>query len=351
MAKGWYIGNESNIARKAKRMYIGDGNDVARKVKKVYIGDENGKARLAYSSGLGKIIVGHSGKVFSKADSYGALTQLSMPSTVTVAGIPFIVFGADRFVTVITKEGGSASTDEKMGAYSFDGVTWYPSNIFILNSSSDNWVKFLGYVNGYYIVLTNNGQMVFSTDGINWTWFALRSGTLWDCVEYANGYYYVSGRYASWTIKFPVLNTNPERTYAYSGNIAGICANPSGTIMVGYLANNGIVKYDFATTKWNVVSTIVMSSGSTQGSIYANGKFVMTNTNFTNRVYYSYDGVNWTSVDLPRQIFTLSFDGANFIAGSTNGYYMYSSDAINWTLSPIVGMGANTTAIYSIAGN
>ncbi|HAB60127.1 MAG TPA: hypothetical protein DCE48_05375 [Lachnospiraceae bacterium] len=351
MAKGWYIGNESNIARKVKRMYIGDGNDVARKVKKVYIGDENGKARLAYSSGLGKIIVGHYGKNFSQANSYGVLTPLSMPNTVTVAGIPFIVFGADRFVTVITKESGSGSSTEKMGAYSFDGVTWYPSDINLMNSSSDWWVKFLGYINGYYIILYSKGQMVFSTDGINWTWFALRSDTLWDCVEYANGYYYVSGRYASWTIKFPVLNTNPERTYAYSGNIAGICANPTGTIMVGYLANNGIVKYDFATTKWNVVSTIVMSSGSTQGSVYANGKFVMTNTNFTNHVYYSYDGVSWTSVDLPRQIFTLSFDGANFIAGSTNGYYMYSSDAINWTLSPIVGMGANTTAIYSIAGN
>jgi len=51
MAKKAYIGNNSNIARKAKKAYIGNNSNVARKIKKAYIGDSNNKARLFWSYG------------------------------------------------------------------------------------------------------------------------------------------------------------------------------------------------------------------------------------------------------------------------------------------------------------
>lgn len=54
MAKGLYIGDENNIARKIKKLYVGDENNIARKVKKVYVGDENNIARLVWTSETNK---------------------------------------------------------------------------------------------------------------------------------------------------------------------------------------------------------------------------------------------------------------------------------------------------------
>lgn len=351
MAKGWYIGNESNIARKVKRMYIGDGNDVARKVKKVYIGDENGKARLAYSSGLGKIIMGcwtGVSTVFMRSDSYNSMSVFYMPSTITAKGWPLVIYGKDRFVTVIPNINGSGSSGEKDGGYSFDGITWEPIDFQNINSNYNFHAKFLGYVNRYYIILSQAGLLSYSMDGINYTTVTIRSDTVFDSVCYAGGYYYISGAGALWGFRCNQLGGTLE--YVATGGYMGrACVNDSGTIMVAYRINNGFYMYDFSTNKYVQTSTILTTGGEMYGSAYGNGRFVMINTTFNNRIYYSLDGVQWTMVNLPANGYGVSFDGNNFLVGGLNGAYMYSPDAITWTLvQPITTTSVNA---YSIAGN
>lgn len=324
---------------KPKDIYVGES-----KIKEAWLGDIK-----LWSGGLGRIAVADYAQQLWSAASYNALTKTTMPPTIIAKGVPFMTFGTDRFVLLMANETGSGSSTEKTGGYSFDGITWYPSNINITNSNSSYYIKFLGFVNGYFMALADYGFLYYSTNGIDWATMPLNSASVFDSIVYANGNYYSGCISTGLTVKFPILGDQSSRTYITGTAVSGICTNSDGSIMVGYSIGGGFIKFNFTTNKWELASTIITTSYATFGSVFGNGKFVMASLLSRFNVYYSTDGVNWTAVALPRDIYSLSFDGNNFLAGSSSGYYMYSRDAITWTVSP--GPGTSGSTIYAIAGN
>lgn len=351
MAKDGYIGDTSNKARKVKKGYIGDENNKARKIKKGYIGDINGKARLVWSSGLGKIVAGFNNQTFGKANSYNGLTLLTMPSTIVVKGTPKIAFGNERFVTVITKETSSIISGEKTGAYSFDGETWYPSNINVVGSNPDYYVKFLGFINNYFVELDSAGVLRYSSDGENWgDWEVRSSESILDTVVFASdGYYYVSGDMFPSVFKFQTFGGAITYLSNSNGNVCGATTNSDGSIMVGYSRNNGFYKFNFTTNTYELKSNILTSNTAMRCSTYGNGRFVMIHPNSNYSTFYSLDGETWSNVPSPRIIYSISFDGSNFLAGSDQGIYMYSADAITWNIVYTTGM--TNSISYAISGN
>ena len=342
MAKGWYIGNESNIARKVKKMYIGDANGVVRKVKKVYIGDANNLARLAWSSGLGIVVGCNNNKQIFYSKDYGSTILATLPATPKGNGL--VGFGNGMFVAVFYNTTGSSnSADRNTVFYSYDGVNWYPSNINLVNANSNYFATGIFFANNYIVILHGYGDMSYSTDGVNWATNYLRDEKFTDYV-YANGYYFVSGDTSSVTLQLLSINVTTP-TYSNGGDyLSSMCCG--GGVLVAYRIYYGFKKFNFTTNKWELVSTITTSCNKLTGMAYGNGRFVAI---YQYTVYYSLDGAIWTQAsNSPYNIASLTFDGSNFVAGSYQGIYLYSKDGLSWTA---VAKGKIDGSIYSIAGN
>lgn len=328
---------------KTKGMYVGNS-----KIKEAWLGDTK-----LWSSGLGRIVAGnYYQQIITQAPTYGNMSPSSLPSNVVLKGAPYVAYGNNRFVGIAVNETGNSTAADSNGGYSLDGITWVASN-FKWTGTFDYGVKFLGYINGYFIALLRNGYLAYSVDGNDWTFVFLVNSGMFSSIVYTNGWYYVSGHEATWCIKFANLtDSSGNATNMTSGlGMGGTCTNSDGSITVGYRGGYGFVKLNAEGTAWNVVSTLVTANAVIGGSAFGNGKFaIMLRTN-TLGVYYTTNGTDWTVAPLPIVSYCISFDGSNFIVGCDNGYYIYSSDLVNWTVSPSPSNVPTISFIHSIAGN
>lgn len=82
------------------------------------------------------------------------------------------------------------------------------------------------------------------------------------------------------------------------------------------------------------VETPIPGSISVAGMTYGNGRFVIIGSN-TNKLYYSYDLVNWTAGTLPSSSYwggiCYGADGKFILANHNSNKIYYSYDLVNWT--------------------
>lgn len=343
MAKGWYIGNEGNVARKVKKMYIGDESNKARKVKKVYIGDSNDKARLCWSGSLGTtvLLIGHS-LYYTKDNNTFTLGRYNIiPSN---ASYTRVTYGNNRFIATFPTTNFSEIWSSLF--YSLDGISWTVVDQTLIlerlyNSTYDRLSFRTVYINTYFVICFY-GAIGYSSDGVNWNVTPLPVDSSNNYIKHTNAVYH-NGTYLITSASSIVFRGSSldNLSIAYSNTLSDseFCSN--GSVLVGYSGGYGAFTVNIndlaVTTRLNVYNS------NCTGIAYGNGRFILA---LGSNIYYSLDGYTWT---LGASIYlnSISFDGSKFIAINLNYNFAYSYDGIAWTTVP-----TNVSAsIISVAGN
>lgn len=347
MAKGWYIGNENNIAKKVKRMYIGDANNIARKVKKIYIGDTNGKARLCWSGVNGNIVFTTKGTSSNYANKVYYAKNLGAPREITLPNVQNgvreikVACSKTRFVCTV---GTISSSGYASIYYSDDCINWNPV-IGQMYTSADYYVNIRYFEETGYFVVNNLGSYFWSTDGVNWGSKQINSDVRLTDVAYGNGTYLIT-IHNHYPTTCKTLGGDTTQIYDPTGKTNFSCAAYGNGFFVAHKPSAGIHRLNLDTMKWTLVTDLTkgITSHEEISMTYGNGMFLCGST--FSGIFYSYDGINWSSYIPPLRIMKVSFDGEKFL-GTNDTNYAYSYDGLNWTYVP----QPNTLAYYSIAGN
>lgn len=175
-----------------------------------------------------------------------------------------------------------------------------------------------------YVAVGDEGLVMTSTDGLNWTKRAYNRTNQFAGV-YAEGKFVVVG-----ADKYVVTSSNgtswTQRSYAKGTEDLWDVAYGNGTFVA--IGDGGIVytSPDGVTwTKRNVGTTNRL-----MGITFGDGKFVATGT--TQKFHVSTDGVSWTAYGSTfTNMICITYGAGKFVAGGRLGAVYTSSDAQNWT--------------------
>ena len=246
-------------------------------------------------------------------------------------------------------------------AISYDGIQWmYLSSTSTPGASGYAWkVYYTGhiYVLSGYTFNAGTTATAYSYDGINWTAVTLAASFQaysfgWNGTAFVLGgssapYLYYSLDGITWTAATHSFTTVQD--VVWMGDKWVACGIVSTSRVAYTFDRTGATGWTTATT-----STIF---GSNALRLSWNGKILVIQSNGTNTLGYSYNGITWvglgTTIFPSLQWGSLQWNGKSFLAGggrnggaSTNGL-AYSYNGVNW-----VGLG--TTVInqpYNIAYN
>lgn len=347
MAKSCYIGDSSGKARKVKKIYIGDESGKAKKVKKVYIGDENGKARLCWSGVNGNIVLTTSGTSSNNAtkiyysQNFGTPLEITLPNLKSGVTEIKVACSKTRFVCVV----GTINTTGYASIYYSDNCINWNLVIGQMYPTAGTYVDIRYFEETGYFVVNNYHHLFWSTDGINWNAQQISPNFIITDIAY-NGSSYVVTLNNGYAVTLDTLGGTVTDIYDPTGKTNFSCVEYGKGIFVAHKASVGIHYLDLSTRKWTLTSSLT-SKITVHGSIsmtYGNGMFLCGS--ILDGIFYSYDGINWSSYTPSLRIMKVSFDGEKFL-GTNDTNYAYSYDGLNWTYIP----QPNGWAFYSIAGN
>ena len=225
-----------------------------------------------------------------------------------INSVTLFYFHCDTFAYDGTKwlaGGNGISPSTTRMAISYDGKTW-TSNTGA-NSIFSQSVRQIVYNGSMWVAIgTGVNTFAYSYDGITWAastsgnaLFTSPQGIAW------NGSIWVAGGFS----------TNNRVGYSYDG--INWTASTSGNALI---PGTGFNPGSALNPVWN--GTVWVLSGAGGGA--------------TNRIIYSYDGINW----LPSANGNSIFSGATYLAANSSiiiGSGGYSTDGINWTASTGAG--------------
>ena len=262
---------------------------------------------IAYGNGAYVVIRGSNAAPQNFAYSTDGLTWTKGALPGGATGWTDITYGNGKFVVVRT------SASDQIFAYSTDGIVWSVVTPTVLApSAAGNWKK-VTYGAGKFVAVGSgsSANVLYSTDGINWTTSLITGGLAWTSVIYGN-----------------------DRFVAVSYDAAAIGVNN--------------IAYSTDGLNWTRTGLTGDTTARYQGIAYGNGKFLAVG----NKQVSSTDGLSWalagTSKNLTNVIFTLN----QFIAFSaeTNELNpLYSTDVgVTWTQSSLGG-GSAPSGRFKIA--
>jgi hypothetical protein len=225
-----------------------------------------------------------------------------------------------------------------------------------------NWVGYvvpangwrdITYGNGKYVAIADGGtasnQVMYSSDGINWTLATSASVSSWASVTFGAGKFVALG-----ATNIAMYSTDGINWTSGSGYVG------SGTSVVYGLADDRFVAtsgtsglaYSYDGIAWNNVSD--SSQSQWRGITYGNGTFVAITESGQYQAAYSTDGANWTFVDSAptNNWYNVAYGDGRFVAVSNGdstggGASMYSTDnGATWTQVTTVN---DTYAWYALA--
>lgn len=214
--------------------------------------------------------------------------------------------------------------------YSSDGLTWSNSantqTAVGFGSNTPNQVR---YLNGLYVVPTNNGALYTATDGITWT--AQTTGVItgttfyaseWNGTRYVvvgnNGIYLTSTDGATWA---PNRDASMSTYYACSVVFGKTVA--FGNIASSVLDGGTLQKVLSTNSDW--AYAVSAQSAANPRVIAYNGSNLYVAAGSTGRPLYSADGLIWRGAYTP---LTTNFDKVAYLNG-------------NWIMMGGTGSGAN----------
>jgi hypothetical protein len=297
-----------------------------------------------------------------------------------------IAYGNGRFVAV----GYDDKPEEKIAAYSTDGITWtkapsqaaglfakniigivYGNGIFVAAGYNDD--KNEGYVSDN----PNESIIVYSTDGSTWT----RASTpkrFKNCnIVFGNGRFVTIGSYdyqetgtQQWTISYYQVESSDgitwsERKPLFAGSPEVMKAMAEAWSRVRYvffdggkfiaLAETGQYLYSTDNGKsWKAGEEIITINGRPiTGVVSGNGKMIGVGPN--NAIGWSTDGIIWTDADRIGEglrggdLNAVAYGFGMFVAAGSRGNIIYSRSGYTWTKVPSSTFGS-TSIHYAAYG-
>jgi hypothetical protein len=202
-------------------------------------------------------------------------------------------YGANMFVAVGVLAGGSHDI-----VYSSDGANWTG----IAAPQANTWSA-VTYGRGKFVAVAPNGtnRVMHSNDGKEWVLADAAEANAWQHVTYGNG-------------RFVAVSSGGTNRAMYSDN------------GIDWFSGTGLPLNSF------------------QSVTYGKNLFVAVSSSGTNRIAYSTNGESWTSVAAPgtQSWQSVTYGNGRFVAISSSGSSMSSTNGTSWSAS---------TSLSTIAGN
>lgn len=275
-------------------------------------------------------------------------TKANLPGA--TSGWTDITFGNGKFVAVRT------SASDQLFAYSTDGITWsVVTPTALAPAAAGNWKK-VAYGAGKFVAVGSgtSANVVYSTDGINWSTALIPGGLLWNGVTYGADRFVAVSFDAAANGANNIAYSTDGVTWTRTGLTGDSTARFTSIAFGGgkYLAVGNKQASSSDGVTWSVVGT----AKNLTNVVYVLSQYVAFGAANGALAQYSADGVSWTNTSLGGGIvpssgaFTIgAFGGSRFvIIASGNGQVAYSADARNFVTSTPQTTGANT--VVTIAG-
>lgn len=322
---------------KPNKIYYGDA-----KIKEVWLGD------IKLWSGVnGNIVFTTKGTSSVNATKVYYAKNLGVPQEITLPNVQSgvteikVACSKTRFVCLV---GTINSSGYASIYYSDDCINWTP--VIGQMYTTAGYYANIRYITetGYFIV-NNRGNYFWSADGVTWNSQLINSDVRLTDVAYGDGTYLITINNA-YATSCKTLGGDTTQIYDPTGKIDFSCTAYGNGAFVAHKPSTGIHRLDLSTMKWTLVTDLTskISSHEDISMVYGNGMFLCGTT--LQGVFYSYDGITWSTYTPPQRIMKVGFDGEKFL-GTNNDSYAYSYDGLNWTYVP----QPNGWAWYSIAGN
>ena len=251
-------------------------------------------------------------------------------STISIANKPnSSCYGNGKFVAIGIYASNTGNYDHNAYVYSSDGITWTQGTM----PSAKYW-KSVCYGNDKFVAVAYDSNIfAYSSDGINWTQGTMPSDTLWKSICYGNGKYIaVSWAYKVFAYSIDGINWT-QGTMPSSQKWEYVCyGNGKFVAIVGGPTGSNIFAYSTDGITWTQGTLPVTDDW--ENVYYCNDKFVAF-IRSSNIFAYSADGITWTQGTLPVDVQVRGAIYANnkYILVAYSGYYLYSTDCINWNYS------------------
>jgi hypothetical protein len=256
--------------------------------------------------------------------SFGTWTDV--PNTIfgTQGTINSIAYGNGKFVAV----GANNDGEEFKMAYSTDAINWtaventgLTAQYFLGTIPRANTVNAVAYGNGKFVAVTENNEISYSTDGVNWT-ASGASGfiptilygidhTSIKSIVYGNGKFVIGGFTGGQPSGNPEWICGAQMSYSTDG-ISWTSIDPTAFGFNLGLAIENVYKR---------VDRLYFENGLFFAGQAGNPKMA-----------YSPDGVNWTALPNMPYAYALAYGNNKFIASPGIDFKIGTSvDGLNWT--------------------
>ncbi len=286
----------------------------------------SGAKAIAYGSTRFVFVEGN----FSNSVAYSAsgvawtVTTLPANDDSTESNWVDIAYGNNRYVAI--------ADSSAMAAYSFDGATWYKSNL----PGIFEWTS-INYSQGVFYVTSRGDRAASSPDGVTWT---LRDGSTASLNVTATSKDTISAAYL-------------ETSTLTSGTWTSVVHDGTKFVAVGYTGSAGIYATSTNGTSWTNSTLPTVNSTFEYTSVAYNGTnqyvAIIGGNGGTRNIAFSSDATSWTG-----QLNALSANGFwkeviwagdRYVAiRGDSASVNYSTNGTTWTNSAVTGGSSEISA-------
>ncbi len=254
-----------------------------------------------------------------------------------------IAYGNNTYVAV----GNSGSGTNKIMRSTDGGLTWTATTI----PQSFELVS-VTYGDGLFFALTDNAtatHKVFSSpDGVTWTQTGYDGSMPMNEVRYLNGVLFTIGYNQVPFFQNIYVSTNKGAKWTrslVSGSLASITYGNGKYVVVNGSNTSVTSAYSSNGTSWTTTEDSNTSGISWVSVTYGKGTFVAVSSD--GRVMTSSNGISWTlgASSIASNLRSVTFGGGIFMAvGSNASEIVTSTDGVNWTstaIAEVTGSGWN----------
>jgi subtilisin family serine protease len=273
---------------------------------------------------------------------------------------------------------------------SLDGLSWQRVAI----PSFANTIYAMASGNGSLVIQFDNGGIITTRDGVNWTHFQPNLTSYWvrEPLRFESGMFIAAYQTQGTTSGSVMTSTDgliwQTGAVSVEGYLAWSATNGTGTIIGAVAYQTGVYRTTDQGFNWIPVPQITSAGNYNSRGVYGSGKFVVVSTAsgklhaspdaitwseqalpagvsnmpalthigglfFLGRTpalsYASLDGVNWQALSSPVDYLCITHSRGVFLAQSTTGGLVTSRDGISWQPVPSQGMPTTFSKIISSA--
>ena len=217
---------------------------------------------------------------------------------------------------------------------SLDGKSWERVPI----PSFANSIYGMASGNGSLVIQFDNGAIITTRDGVNWTHFSPNSTDYWvrEPIRFSSGVFIAAYQTQGTTSGSVMTSVDGLRwetgAVSLEGYLSWTANGTDGTIIGAVAYQTGINRTTDNGFNWNPIAQLATGAASNSHGVFADGKFVVAVIGI-NKILTSSDAIAWTEAPLPAafgQTPALGHFGGLFFLGASANFSFVSPDASSW---------------------